>query len=298
MWGLETHWRLRLSEPFASDVLVFHEHWIGLILTLPFLAFGWRQLPKVSWRAWASILTSGVLGSAIGTICFTQALTMMNPSVANLLLNLQPIVSVAASSLWLRERPRGIFFAWALVAIVCGVVLGWDPEGLKNPHVFAMGLVFLSGTILSWGLATTAGRGAMLEIDYRTAVTLRYAIGAVSTSVIVLAHGSVSSRLNLSAFTQGHVVRDMASLIVFAAVTPTFVYFAGLARTPGSIATFAEMAQTFAALFITWWDFGNALTWPQVVSGITLLFAVSQLNHAVEIEAAVERPDSIPVPSL
>ncbi len=283
LWGLETLWRLRLSESFPADVLVFHEHWIGLLLTLPFLAYGWRQLPHVSWRAWASMITSGVLGSAVGTICFTQALTMMNPSVANLLLNLQPLVSMAASAVWLRERPRGAFFLWAAIAIGCGVVLGWDPGGLKNPQVLALGLLFLTGTILSWGLSTTAGRGAMLEIDFRTAVTLRYAIGAVGTLVIVLVHGS-ASRLNVGAFSNEQVAGDMAKLILIAAVTPTFIYFAGLARTPGSVATFAEMAQTFASLLITWGMLGNALTPPQMVAGVVLLVAVSRINQLVEIE--------------
>lgn len=292
MWGLETFWRLRLSKSFASDVLVFHEHWIGLLLTLPLLSFGWRQLPHVSRRAWTSMITSGVLGSAVGTICFTQALTMMNPSVANLLLNLQPMVSVLASALWLRERPRGLFFFWGALAISCGVVLGWDPAGLHHPQIFALGLVYLAGTIVSWGLSTTAGRGAMLEIDFRTAVTLRFAIGAVSTLVILLVSGSVSSRLNLPALTHGQVIEDLAGLVVIAGVTPTFIYFWGLARTPASVATFAEMAQTFASLLITWGVLGDALTWYQALAGVTLLFAVAMLNRDVDTDGQATRAAS------
>ncbi|HEX4448471.1 MAG TPA: hypothetical protein VH044_17120, partial [Polyangiaceae bacterium] len=33
MWGLETLWRVRLNAKFDADVLVFHEHWMGLVLT-------------------------------------------------------------------------------------------------------------------------------------------------------------------------------------------------------------------------------------------------------------------------
>jgi len=98
-----------------------------------------------------------------------------------LLLNLQPFLCVFASWLWLGEKPGRQFYPWAVVAVLCGMVLAWSPDALNDPHVFALGLVFVGGTIFSWGISTTAGRGAMLEIDFKTAVTLRYAIGAVST---------------------------------------------------------------------------------------------------------------------
>ena len=104
MWGLETFWRVRLTAVFAPDILVFHEHWIGLLLTLPFLIAGASALPRVSRKAMVSMVASGVLGSALGTVCFTQALTLLNSSLANLLLNVQPVIGVLVSWYWLRER--------------------------------------------------------------------------------------------------------------------------------------------------------------------------------------------------
>src|SRR6516164_8791212 len=86
MWGLETLWRVRLNAKFDPDILVFHEHWMGLCLTLPFLLQGAGALRGVSRKAFASMVASGVLGSALGTVCFTAALTLLNASLANLLL--------------------------------------------------------------------------------------------------------------------------------------------------------------------------------------------------------------------
>ena len=59
----------------------------------------------------------------------------------------------------------------------------------------------------------------------------------------------------------------MAGLLVVAAITPSFLYFAGLARTRASVATFAEMAQTFASLIITWGVMGEALEPRQIMAG-------------------------------
>jgi drug/metabolite transporter (DMT)-like permease len=281
MWGLETFWRLRLTQVFSSDVLVFHEHWIGLILTSPFIILGARALRSVSLHAWWSILLSGVLGSALGTVCFTEALTLMNPSLANLLLNVQPIISVLVSWFWLRERPRASFYPWAAAALVCGVALAWSSDALGSPGRLGEGLLFLVGTAFCWGASTTFGRGAMVEIDFKTGTGLRYLIGTIATFVIVVARGQ-QSQLHAAELLHPAVLRDMVSLLLFAAITPTFIYFAGLARTRASVATFAEMAQTFASLLITWGVLGNALTPPQLIAGALLLVAVHFINRSVD----------------
>jgi drug/metabolite transporter (DMT)-like permease len=282
MWGLETYWRVPLGKKLDSDVLVFHEHWMGLVLTMPFLVTGARALRGVSRKAVVSMLGSGVLGSALGTVCFTQALAMLNASLANLLLNVQPVISVLVSWAWLRERPRGAFYPWATVALACGVALAWSPDALGSPHRLALGLLFLAGTAVCWGASTTFGRAAMLEIDFKTGTALRYLIGTVATFVIVAAHGDVGARLAWGVVFTPHVLRMMAGLLVAAAITPTFLYFAGLARTQASVATFAEMAQTFASLVITWGIMGDALRPHQVLAGVVLLVAVAFINRAVE----------------
>ena len=77
----------------------------------------------------------------------------------------------------------------------------------------------------------------------------------------------------------------MAGLLLVAAITPTFLYFAGLARTRASVATFAEMAQTFASLIITWGVLGDALSPPQLLAGVVLLAAVYCINRSVDAES-------------
>jgi drug/metabolite transporter (DMT)-like permease len=282
MWGLETFWRIPLGRKLDADILVFHEHWMGLVLTLPFLVAGARTLRTVSRKAAVAMILSGVLGSALGTVCFTQALALLRPSLANLLLNVQPVISVLVSWAWLRERPRAQFYPWALVALACGVTMAWSPDAMASPHRLTLGLLFLAGTALCWGASTTFGRSAMMEIDFKTGTALRYFIGTVATLILAALHGGLAARLKWGVVLSPDTLRQMAGLLLAAAITPTFLYFAGLARTQASVATFAEMAQTFASLIITWGYYGDPLEPQQVVAGVVLLVAVAFIHRSVD----------------
>jgi drug/metabolite transporter (DMT)-like permease len=286
MWGLETYWRVPLGKKLDADILVFHEHWLGLLLTLPFLIAGAGSLRGASRKAIVSMIGSGVLGSALGTVCFTQALELLNSSLANLLLNVQPVISVLVSWAWLRERPRSGFYPWAAVALACGVAMAWSPGRVESPHRLALGLVFITATALCWGASTTFGRAAMIEIDFKTGTALRYLIGTVATFVLAELHGNFAGRLRLDVLATPETMRQMAGLLVVAAITPTFLYFAGLARTRASVATFAEMAQTFASLIVTWGVLGDALAPHQVVAGVVLLVAVAFIHRAGAVAPA------------
>lgn len=281
MWGLETYWRLPLGKKLDADILVFHEHWMGLLLTLPFLLTGASALRGVSRKAVVSMIGSGVLGSALGTVCFTEALALLNSSLANLLLNVQPVISVLVSWFWLKERPHRAFYPWAGVALACGVALAWSPGGVQSPHRLGLGLLCITGTALCWGASTTFGRAAMMEIDFKTGTALRYLIGSFATLALAAGHGHLATRLRWDVLMTPGTLRAMAGLLIVAAITPTFLYFAGLARTRASVATFAEMAQTFASLIITWGIFGDALRPHQVVAGIVLLVAIAFIHRQV-----------------
>jgi drug/metabolite transporter (DMT)-like permease len=150
----------------------------------------------------------------------------------------------------------------------------WSPEGIASPHRLALGLLFIGATALCWGASTTFGRAAMLEIDFKTGTALRYLIGTLATFALAGAHGQLAERLKWSVLATPSTLRQMAGLLLVAAITPTFLYFAGLARTRATVATFAEMAQTFASLVVTWGVLGDALRPHQVVAGIVLLVAV------------------------
>src|SRR6188508_2338804 len=93
LWGTESAWRIPLNELFAAEVIVFWEHVFILIMFLPILISQLQEIPRVRARTWNFLIFSGFAGSAVGTIFFTLALKEGNPTVVNVILNIQPVIS-------------------------------------------------------------------------------------------------------------------------------------------------------------------------------------------------------------
>ena len=63
-----------------------------------------RELRGVSRRALGWLVFSGIAGSAVGAIFFTLALKHGNPTVVNVVLNIQPVLSTTAAFLLFGDR--------------------------------------------------------------------------------------------------------------------------------------------------------------------------------------------------
>src|SRR5262249_50302637 len=131
LWGTETFFRVNLNARFDSEVLVFYEHLFCIAFTLPIAVSGLRAVRGVPRSSWIYLLLSGVLGSAVGTTFFTMSLRVLQPSVANVLLNFQPIVSVVFATVLLQEQLGSRFYLWAGVALACGLVIASKGFGLS-----------------------------------------------------------------------------------------------------------------------------------------------------------------------
>src|SRR6266571_131823 len=121
LWGTESAWRIPLNELFDAKVIVFWEHVFILIMFLPILISRMKEIPKVSARTWSYMLFSGFAGSAVGTIFFTLALKYGNPTVVNVILNIQPLISTIGAFLLFGDRLSPRFFLYASIAILAGV---------------------------------------------------------------------------------------------------------------------------------------------------------------------------------
>src|SRR6201981_3385644 len=115
LWGTESAWRIPLNELFDAKVIVFWEHVLILIMFLPILISRLSEIPKVRVRTWGYVLFSGFAGSAVGTIFFTLALKYGNPTVVNVVLNIQPIISTLGAFLLFHERLNPRFFLYATI---------------------------------------------------------------------------------------------------------------------------------------------------------------------------------------
>jgi drug/metabolite transporter (DMT)-like permease len=281
LWGTESAWRIPLGELFDAAVLVTWEHVILVALALPFILPRLGELRRVRWQAIAWLVFSGVAGSAVGTIFFTLALEHGNPTVINVALNIQPVLSTTAAVVFFHDRLAPMFAAWAPIAVLAGMVLVGLGPGLTLQ--LDTGILYALVCAAAWGMSTVAGRGVMLEMSVPLASGLRVVIGLVTMIIILLVQGKLAAGIVWPAAArevQAHAVLWLVLLAVLSGGLPLMIYFWGLSLTRASTAGYFEMMQTLAAVIITWWFFGAALLWWQVIAAVVLIAAVALVQRA------------------
>src|SRR5260370_36608541 len=123
LWGTESAWRIPLNNLFDADVIVFWEHVLILLIFLPLLLSRVGQIRKIDARTWGYLILSGFAGSAVGTIFFTLALKHGNPTVVNVILNIQPVISTLGAFVVFGDRLAPRFFLYAAIAVLAGIFL-------------------------------------------------------------------------------------------------------------------------------------------------------------------------------
>ena len=292
LWGTESAWRIPLNDLFDADVIVFWEHVLILLMFLPILLPRLSELRKIDKRSWGYLIFSGFAGSAVGTIFFTLALKNANPTVVNVILNIQPVISTIGAFLLFGDRLTPRFFLFGGIAIVAGVLLSVEHPALIGVSFAQTGLnlgtAYALVCAVFWGLSTVAGRGVMIGIPLRLAASLRVVVGLVCMTCILLVYGKLRSASLWAAAAQTHPGTAIVALLLLASISggiPLLIYFEGLRLTPASTAGYFEMMQTLAAVCITWGFFHAALRPHQVVAAIILIAAVAMVQRA---QAAVE----------
>jgi drug/metabolite transporter (DMT)-like permease len=297
LWGTESAWRIPLNELFDAKVIVFWEHVFILIMFLPILILRLGEIPKVRPRTWGFLIFSGFAGSAVGTIFFTLALKYGNPTVVNVILNIQPVISTIGAFLLFGDRLARRFFLYASIAIVAGIFvsvaypmqigISFQRAGLN------LGTGYALICALFWGFATVAGRGAMVGMSLRLASSMRIVVGLACMTLILLAYGELEGAALWPVSAQTHMFKAIALLFLLASVSggiPLLIYFQGLHLTQASTAGYFEMMQTLAAVCITWGFFHASLHPHQVIAAIVLIVAVAMVHHVQQQVEYAEHP--------
>ena len=287
LWGTESAWRIPLNDLFDAPVIVFWEHVLILLMFLPLLLSKLKDLPKIDARTWGYLTFSAFAGSAVGTVFFTLALKNGNPTVVNVILNIQPVISTLAAFFLFGDRLIPRFFLYAGIAILAGIFLSVEHPTLIGASFEKAGLNVGTGyaliCALFWGLSTVAGRGTMIGMPLRLAASLRIVIGLICMTLILLVYGNLRALSLWPVAAQAHPITAIVALLLLASISggiPLLIYFEGLRRTRASTAGYFEMMQTLAAVCITWGFFHAALNWHQVVAGIVLIAAVAMVQRA------------------
>jgi DME family drug/metabolite transporter len=269
LWGLDAWIRAPLAQSTKVATIVFGEHVVLVLLTLPFLAAALATVVRLGWRHVVAAVVIGAGSSAVATILFTQAFVDGHDFVTPVVLQkVQPVIAVACAGVILGERPRRAFAFYFVPALVgtwlMGVKHPLDPSvhGLR-PALYALGAAAL------WALGTVLGRYLARDMHFEHVATLRFAFGLAGSAVALLVLGA-------PAFASGHDTFWIGVLAVVTGFLALGLYYYGLRRTPAVAATLAELAFPVSATLVLYFKFGQAPTHLQWV-GLALTSLVVAL---------------------
>jgi drug/metabolite transporter, DME family len=267
LWGLDAWIRVPLARSTEVATIVFGEHVVLVLATLPFLVAAVPAVLRLGWRYVLAAAVIGVGASAIATILFTQAFVSGDPVTPVVLQKLQPIIAVIGARFILGERPRPRFALFLVPALIGAWLIGVsDPfhptvHGLK-PTIYAV----LAATL--WAMGTVLGRYLAREMQFMHITALRFGFGLPAAAVALLVLGA-------PAFASTHDTFWIAVLALVTGLIALSLYYYGLQRTPAVHAALAELAFPVTAILVGYFKFGQTLTgWQWVGVAITSLVVV------------------------
>jgi drug/metabolite transporter (DMT)-like permease len=286
LWATDTLIRYPMLEGGlkASDI-VLSEH---IILALIFAPLIYTRRQKI-WKAEVShiayFIIIGGLGSAMGSLSFTKAFSLLNPSIVILLQKLQPLVAISLASIVLKEKIKKEFIYWALLCLVGGLMVSYNdifPE-LQN-MVFSAdssdsraltGLLLTLFAVFAWGAATPFGKKLSKE-GYKSEEIMA---GRFLMGMLCLLPFFNSDKIILD--TDLDHWMKIIGLVLLSGVLGMYFYYKGLKNISARLCSLAEMFFPFCAVSINWLFLDATLSPVQICGGALLLIGstVVQLKH-------------------
>jgi len=279
LWSIDALLRQSLYS-LPSMFIVFAEHALGLMVTLPWLIKFWPRIKTLDRKTWISIFWISVFGGLLGTLAYTRALSYIhyiNFSVVVLLQKLQPIFAIILARIVLKERFKGRFYLWAAVALLGSYLVAF-PDILPQWHdggknVWA-GLLAI-GAAFAWGSSTVMGKYSLRELDSRIVTPLRLGLTALMSGIYLLLFVEISSIPSLTT----EQLFFLIAIVLSSGTVALSIYYFGLKKVQASQSTLLEMFWPISAVTIDWVFFDHALTWSQVVGAILMLTAIYRVTR-------------------
>ena len=271
LWALDTLIRYPLlGSGFSPDLVVFTEHILLCLLFSPIIL----SLLKKFWQAKVKeifyFFMIGGFGSALATLSFTKAFTMINPSLVILLQKFQPIVAILFARIVLGEKLNKQYFLWALLCLSGAFLISFnDISGIRSADfgfndtlLIGYGLTFFS--IFSWGLATVFGKALESNYSVKEIMAGRFFFGFVFLIPLMI-NGPFALP------TVGDYWIKIIIMVGLSGVAGMYFYYRGLRQLSARLCTLAELFFPFCAVTLNWIFLGKSLDAFQIVGGLLLL---------------------------
>jgi drug/metabolite transporter (DMT)-like permease len=255
LWGTDALFRAPLLQHLGGDPilqatqLVTMEHIILTIVCLPLIWLGWQEIRRLTRAQWIAIIAIGVGASGLATILFTISFGYGHFIETLLLQKTQPLIAILLANFWLGERISKRAWLWVPVAIIgayCIVIPDpLDPRAAWEDFHVSAGLFAVAAAAL-WGAGTVFGRYALANVPFTTLTALRFTTALPALLVVLLILGGPGAFAN-------YRLADVPLYVAIALIPglfPMLLYYRGLASTPASLATLAELAFPITGILV------------------------------------------------
>lgn len=288
LWGTDGVFRRSLAFELPAVTVVFWEHAILVLLTIPWLRRAIRASRRFGSTEWLAAFLIGAGASTVATVLFTMAFQLGNPTTPLLLQKLQPLFALVAARLVLGERLRSRFGIFLVGGLVGAWLIAFSEPFNVNASAGQAALLAIGAAAL-WAMGTVLGRLLTARLAPAELTALRFGIGLPVAALLVLLVGDTAGFAITTA--------EVGPLILLALVPGLLalsIYYRGLATTPASMATIAELAFPLSAIVLNRMVFGTTLTvtqWAGVGILVGTLVAMSLLERrGGPVEVGVDAP--------
>ncbi|MBI4896629.1 MAG: DMT family transporter [Candidatus Aenigmarchaeota archaeon] len=262
--------------------VVFLFHLVPFILMQQFFYKSYHEAMSFTKKEWAHLGLIALLGGALGTLAIVQALFLVHfsqLSVVILLQKLQPVFAILLARIFLHEKPKRIFYLFAMTAIIGSYILAFG-FGLPN---FASGEQTVTAALFSlfaafcFGSGTVLGKSALNSVSFQSATFFRFGLTALIMLVITAATGTIAF--------QTVTVQNWMMILLIAVTTgggAIFIYYWGLRRVKASVSTIVELLFPLSAIFFDFVVNKSVLTPVQWFGTAILLLSIIAIAQFVE----------------
>ncbi len=282
LWGTDTMLRVPLTAYLGSAEIVLLEHLILGVVLLPALWIWRGEWLKFGRKEWLALVGIAWGGSALGTLLFTEAVHLGNPTTAILLQKSQPIFAALLSGIFLLEPLGPPFWSRLFVAIGGAYLIQFgyaipSADSLSPAPFLALGAAGL------WGASTVLGRFLLARTSFLTLTALRIVVALPPLAAVVwFQHANVTAPID----------RPAALELLLLALLPGFAglifYYYGLSHSRASRASVAELCFPATAVFLNWYFLGARLTVFQALGFLLIFGAILSWERQTERAWVVE----------
>jgi drug/metabolite transporter (DMT)-like permease len=272
LWGTDALFRRGLALELPAATVVFFEHIVLVLLTVPWLIRSGGKVARLGLGDWVALVLIGAGASATATILFTMAFSYGDPNTPLLLQKLQPLVAVLGARLLLGEALLSRYWVF-LVAGLGGAYLVAFPDPFEVSVSQLAPALLAVGAAALWGMGTVLGRRLSARLEFRELTAWRFAIGLPAAGLIwVLQSGGPVG------LASGQDLLAIVALALVPGLGAMLLYYRGLSRTPASAATLAELTFPLSAALVNYLAFGAVLSLSQWAGMALLAGAITWMS--------------------